>query len=79
MFALMPESIRNGWITTKPLSQFTLGDVLIALAWVFIGLKLIHSLFRPNPRPDFREAWGWFGGAIFGLLTLTGSALYLLH
>jgi hypothetical protein len=37
IFALMPESIRNGWITTAPLSQFTLGDVLIALACVLLA------------------------------------------
>ena len=57
MFVLMPESIRNGWITTRPFSQLTLGDVFTALAWILISLKLIHSLFHPNPRPDFREAW----------------------
>jgi len=79
MFVFMPDSIRTGWITTKPFSQLTLGDVLTALAWVLVGLKLAHSLFHPNPRPDFQETWGWLGVAIFGLLALTGLALYLFH
>jgi hypothetical protein len=78
MLAFMPESIRNGWLTTKPFSQLTLGDVLAALAWVLIGLRLIQALFHPNPRPDFREAWGWLGVAILGLLALAGLAGYML-
>jgi cytochrome c biogenesis protein CcdA len=63
LFIFMPESIREGWITTKPFAALTLGDVLSALVWTLIGFKILHSLFHPNPRPDFRESWGrvWHG------------------
>jgi hypothetical protein len=76
LFIFMPEGVREGWITTKPFSALNLGDVLGALVWLLIGMKLFHALFKPNPRPDFREALGWFGVALIGVVALAGVVLH---
>jgi hypothetical protein len=80
LYYFMPRSLSEGWITTRPFAELNLGDILGALVWILIGVKLVHALFNPNPRPDFREWLGWVGLCIIGLFVITGIGLYfLLH
>jgi hypothetical protein len=78
LFYFTPQGLQDGWLFTRPFSALTLSDVLGALVWVLIGIKLGHALFNPNPRPDFREQLGWLGVGIIGLLALAATAIYLL-
>jgi hypothetical protein len=77
LFCFMPQGLSEGWLTTRPFSQLTLGDIFAALVWTLIGAKLIHALFNPNPRPDFREYWGWGGVTLIVLAAIGGGAVYM--
>jgi hypothetical protein len=77
-----PESLRDGWIFSRPFAALTLGDVLGALVWTLIAVRLGYALFHPNPRPDFRENYGWLGVVMIGLtvtalLAFAGIGAYL--
>jgi hypothetical protein len=53
LFIFRPEGASD--VTTKPIAQLAIGDIMAAVVWVIIGLLLIRALFKPNPRPDFRR------------------------
>ena len=78
LFIFMPEGMKEGWLTTRPFSALTLGDVLGSLVWILIAIKLGHALFNPNPRPDFRETLGWFGVGLIGLAAFAWIVVYLV-
>ena len=61
LFIFRPEASSEGWITTRPLAQLTIGDITGSVLWVVIGLVLMYALFNPKRRPDVQEAWGYFG------------------
>jgi hypothetical protein len=67
LFYFTPDSLRDGWLFSRPFAALTLSDVLGALVWFVILLRLVHALFNPNPRPDFREHYGWLGVVLIGL------------
>ena len=74
LFIFRPEAD----VSSKPLAQLSIGDVLAAVLWVVIALVLLNAFFRPNPRPDFQEAWGLFGLVLsIGALVLGALFLYL--
>ena len=67
LYYFTPDSLRDGWLFSRPFAALTLSDVLTALVWLLILLRLVHALFNPNPRPDFREHYGWLGVVSIGL------------
>jgi hypothetical protein len=76
LFIFRPEGLSD--VTTTPLAQLRIGDILAAVLWVVIALVLLIAFFRPNPRPDFQEAWGLFGLVLsIGALLLGALFLYL--
>src|SRR5262249_6977964 len=76
LFIFRPEGLSN--VTSKPLAQLYIGDILAAVLWVVMALVLLNAFFRPNPRPDFQEAWGLFGLVLsIGALLLGALFLYL--
>jgi hypothetical protein len=68
LFYFTPESLRDGWLFSRPFAALSLSDVLGALVWFLILLRLVHALFNPSPRPDFREHYGWLGVVLIGLV-----------
>jgi hypothetical protein len=78
LFIFRPEALSEGWITTRPLAQLTIGDITGFVLWVVIGLVLMYALFNPKRRPDFQEAWGYFGLVlVLGAVVLGAVFLYL--
>src|SRR5262249_48647340 len=76
LFIFKPEGLSD--VTTKPLAQLSVGDIFAAALWVVIALILLNAFFKPNPRPDFQEAWGLVGLVVsIGALLL--GALFLYH
>ena len=73
-FFFKPEGVSN--ITTKPLAQLVISDIVAAVLWVIIGAILFRALSKPNPRPDFQEAWGKFG-LVLGLGVLGFGAVFI--
>jgi hypothetical protein len=54
------------------------GDIAITVVWAIIALLLMKAFFKPNPRPDFQEGWGYFSVVlILGALVLGALVLYL--
>jgi hypothetical protein len=77
LFIFRPEALSEGWITTRPLAQLTIGDITGSVLWVVIGLVLMYALFNPKRRPDFQEAWGYFGLVlVLGAVVLGAVFLY---
>jgi hypothetical protein len=76
LFIFKPEGLSD--VTTKPLAQLSIGSIMAAVLWVVIGLVLLNAFFKPNPRPDFQEAWGFLGFVLsIGALLLGALFLYL--
>jgi hypothetical protein len=76
LFIFRPEGASD--VTTKPIAQLAIGDIMAAVVWVIIGLLLLRALFKPNPRPDYQEAWGLLSVVlIIGALVLGALFLYL--
>jgi hypothetical protein len=65
LFVFTPEGVSEGWIPKRPFAELTIGDAAAAVLWFGIGCMLFRALFNPNPRPDFREHWGYFGLVLF--------------
>jgi len=77
LFIFRPEALSEGSITTRPLAQLTIGDITGSVLWVVIGLVLMYALFNPKRRPDFQEAWGYFGLVlVLGAVVLGAVFLY---
>ena len=64
-------------ITTKPLAQLVISDIVATVVWVIIGFILLRALFKPNPRPDYQEAWGTFG-LVLGVGVLVLGAVFFI-
>jgi hypothetical protein len=47
LFIFRPEGASD--VTTKPIAQLAIGDIMAAVVWVIIGLLLLRALFKPNP------------------------------
>jgi hypothetical protein len=76
LFIFRPQGASD--VTTKPVAQLAIGDIMAAVVWVIIGLLLLRALFKPNPRPDYQEAWGRLSVVlIIGALVLGALFLYL--
>jgi hypothetical protein len=76
LFFFKPEGASE--LTTKPLSQVSLGNIIGAVVWIIVALLLLNALFKPNPRPDFQEAWGFVSVVlIVGALCVGVLFLYL--
>jgi hypothetical protein len=71
LFVFRPEGVSEGWITKRPFAELTIRDVAAAALWGLAAVYLVRALFNPNPRPDFREHWGYFG------LVLSAAALII--
>jgi hypothetical protein len=80
LFVFVPEGVSEGWITKRPFAELTIGDVAAAALWwlaaaylVRTGFIMFRALFSPNPRPDFREHWGYFGLALFAVTLIIAA------
>jgi len=76
LYIFIPKGMSEGWLTTRPFAELTLGDIGGPILWVGAGILLIRALFNPNPRPDFREAWGYFG---LLLIAVFGGLYFYFH
>jgi len=75
LFIFRPEGLSE--VTTKPLAQLAIGNIIAGVVWVIFGLLLLNALLKPNPRPDFQEAWGVVSVIVLGALVLGAVFLYL--
>jgi hypothetical protein len=76
LFFFRPEGLSE--ITSKPLARLAIGNIVGAVVWVIIALLLLNALFKPNPRPDFQEAWGVVSVVVLGAALVLGMLfLYL--
>jgi hypothetical protein len=71
LFYFRPEGASE--VTTKPLSQVSLGDIIGAVVWIIVALLLLTALFKPNPRPDYQEAWGVVSVVVLGGAVVLGA------
>jgi hypothetical protein len=76
LFIFRPQGASD--VTIKPIAQIAIGDIVAAAVWVIIGLLLLRAPFKPNPRPDYQEAWGLLSVVlIVGALVLGALFLYV--
>jgi hypothetical protein len=65
LYAYSPDDISR-----KPFASLTLHDVFGTVAWVVITLVLFKALFEPSGEDDIKDAWGWLGVVIAGLMAV---------
>jgi hypothetical protein len=62
-------------ISKTPLATLTLSDIARTIFFVGIGIVLIRALFDPSDDDQIKDAWGWFGVVLLGVVGI--GALYL--
>jgi hypothetical protein len=77
LFFFRPDGLSE--ITTKPLAQLAIGNIVGAVVWVIIALLLLNALFKPNPRPDFQEAWGVVSVVVLSAALVLGMLFVYLR
>jgi hypothetical protein len=64
-------------ISQTPLATLTLSDIAGTVAFVAIAIVLIRALFDPSDDDQIKDAWGWFGVVLLGVIGI--GALYLYN
>jgi hypothetical protein len=65
IYAKWPDDISH-----KPFASLTLSDVFGTAAAVVITFVLIRALFEPRDDDEIKDAWGWLGVVIAGLVAV---------
>src|SRR5260370_28433608 len=55
-------------ISKTPLATLTLSNIAGTIFFVGIGLVLIRALFDPSADDQIKDAWGWFGVVLLGVV-----------
>ncbi|MFY9953747.1 hypothetical protein [Bradyrhizobium sp.] len=63
-------------ISKTPLAKLTLSDIAGTIFFVGIGIMLIRALFDPSDDDQIRDAWGWFGVVLLGVIGVGTLYLY---
>lgn len=64
-------------ISKTPLGTLTLSDIVGTVVFVGIGIVLVRALFNPSDDDQVKDAWGWFGVVLLGVVGI--GALYLYN
>ncbi|UQE03294.1 hypothetical protein [Bradyrhizobium japonicum] len=64
-------------ISNTPLATLTLSDIAGTVGFVVIGFLLIRALFSPSDDDQIKDAWGWLGVVLLGVIG--AGALYLYN
>lgn len=64
-------------ISKKPLATLTLSDIAGTIFFILIGLALVRALFQPSDDDQIKDAWGWVGVVLLGIVGI--GALYLYN
>ena len=62
-------------ITSVPLANLTIADILKTLVWVGVIILLIRALFNPSDEDAARDGWGGLGLVMIATCVLGGVAL----
>ena len=64
-------------ISHTPLATLTLYDIGGTIIFAVIGIMLVRALFDPSDDDQIKNAWGWFGVVVLGVVAI--GALFLLY